>query len=86
MLLCFIYARRVAKFQRGLGSIERDGEVFDREEFVAKKIGHDLARTNYDVDRTRRSPAAAERDVPRLDKVALAESGHTRATSDTLAI
>ena len=36
---------------------ERDGEVVNREEFVAKKIGHDLARTNYDVDRTRRSTA-----------------------------
>ncbi|POH59670.1 single-stranded DNA-binding protein [Cryobacterium zongtaii] len=39
--------------------LEREGEVIDREEFVAKKIGHDLARTNYEVDRTRR-PAQAE--------------------------
>ncbi len=44
--------------------VERDGEVVEREEFVAKKIGHDLARTNYDVDRERRSPATAERDAP----------------------
>lgn len=34
--------------------VERDGDVIDREEFVAKKIGHDLARTNYEVDRARR--------------------------------
>ena len=42
--------------------IERDGQVVEAEEFVAKKLGHDLARTNYDVDRTRRS-AAAEREA-----------------------
>ncbi|WP_137843352.1 single-stranded DNA-binding protein [Microbacterium sp. 2FI] len=35
--------------------IERDGQTIDGEEFVAKKLGHDLARTNYDVDRTRRA-------------------------------
>jgi single-stranded DNA-binding protein len=44
--------------------IERDGQVVEAEEFVAKKLGHDLARTNYDVDRTRRSAAAAERETP----------------------
>lgn len=40
---------------------ERDGAIIEREEFVAKKIGHDLARTNYDVDRNRRP---AEQDAP----------------------
>ncbi|WP_104090806.1 single-stranded DNA-binding protein [Cryobacterium sp. N19] len=35
--------------------VERDGEAVQREEFVAKKIGHDLARTNYSVDRTHRT-------------------------------
>lgn len=44
--------------------IEHDGEVIEREEFVAKKIGHDIARTNYDVDRERRSAAGAEREAP----------------------
>jgi single-strand DNA-binding protein len=44
--------------------IERDGEVIEREEFVAKKIGHDIARTNYDVDRERRSAAGPEPDAP----------------------
>jgi single-strand DNA-binding protein len=34
--------------------VEREGEVIEREEFVAKKIGHDLARTHYEVDRARR--------------------------------
>ena len=34
-----------------------DGEVVKAEEFVAKKLGHDLARTRYEVKRTRRQPA-----------------------------
>ena len=41
--------------------VERDGQVVEAEEFVAKKLGHDLARTNYDVDRTRRT-AGTERE------------------------
>ncbi len=41
-------------------SYERDGQNVEGEEFVAKKIGHDLARTRYDVDRTPRR-AAVER-------------------------
>jgi single-strand DNA-binding protein len=48
--------------------VERDGEVVQREEFVAKKIGHDLARTNYEVDRARRLQAVAERDAPVASK------------------
>lgn len=43
--------------------IERDGEITDREEFVAKKLGHDLARTEYDVDRTRRHTATIPTDA-----------------------
>ena len=49
--------------------VERDGEAIEREEFVAKKIGHDLARTNYDVDRARRPAASAERDLPATQKI-----------------
>lgn len=44
--------------------VEREGEVIEREEFVAKKIGHDLARTNYDVDRARRPAPAEESSAP----------------------
>ncbi|WP_104128283.1 single-stranded DNA-binding protein [Cryobacterium sp. Y57] len=40
--------------------VERDGEAIQREEFVVKKIGHDLARTNYQVDRTHRTSADIE--------------------------
>lgn len=38
---------------------DSDGQTIQAEEFVAKKIGHDLARTNYTVDRPRRAPADA---------------------------
>lgn len=43
--------------------VERDGQVVEAAEFVAKKLGHDLARTNYAVDRTRRT-ATPEREAP----------------------
>ncbi|MCC9053505.1 single-stranded DNA-binding protein [Microbacterium sp. F2E] len=43
---------------------QRDGQDVERQEFVATKIGHDLARTSYEVDRTRRSGRTPERDVP----------------------
>ena len=38
---------------------ERDGQTIKGEEFVAKKIGHDTARTQYEVDRTPRTPTQA---------------------------
>lgn len=40
---------------------ERAGQTIAGEEFVAKKIGHDTARTRYDVDRTPRH--AMKRDA-----------------------
>lgn len=44
---------------------ECDGQTVQGEEFVAKKIGHDTARTSYDVDRSpRASRAAAEQEAP----------------------
>jgi single-stranded DNA-binding protein len=49
-------------------SYERDGQSLSGEEFVAKKIGHDTARTRYDVDRTPRNSQtreAATRDQER---------------------
>jgi single-stranded DNA-binding protein len=53
--------------------IERDGRVVEAEEFVAKKLGHDLARTNYEVDRSRR-PSAVERDSAARSGVAKASA------------
>ena len=34
---------------------ERNGQAIEGEEFVAKKIGHDAARTRYEVDRSERT-------------------------------
>ena len=65
---------------------ERDGEIVQREEFVAKKIGHDLARTNYDVDRTRRTSAGAERGLSATQQVLSQESGPTRVGSAAVRI
>ncbi|GAA4062378.1 hypothetical protein GCM10023065_11240 [Microbacterium laevaniformans] len=43
---------------------ERDGQTVQGEEFVAKKIGHDLARTSYEVDRSQRNTRTAEQEAP----------------------
>lgn len=45
---------------------ERDGHTVQGEEFVAKKIGHDLARTSYEVDRGPRNTGTAEQEAPTL--------------------
>ncbi|MGE9809604.1 single-stranded DNA-binding protein [Janibacter sp. G1551] len=52
----------------------RDGEQIQAEQFVAKKIGHDTARTRYDVDRTPRTPA------PQLDQNAPTQEAPARET------
>ncbi|TFD50473.1 single-stranded DNA-binding protein [Cryobacterium frigoriphilum] len=57
--------------------VEREGIVIQREEFVAKKIGHDLARTNYEVDRARRASA----DVPAFQEVTSHELASSTAGS-----
>lgn len=54
-----------------------NGETVKAEEFVAKKLGHDLARTSYEVDRTRRQPAATQEPVEQSADVARRESPST---------
>ena len=39
---------------------ERNGQAIEGEEFVARRIGHDMARTRYEVDRAPRKVAAQE--------------------------
>ena len=39
---------------------ERNGQAVETEEFVAKKIGHDAARTRYEVDRSPRNSMTRE--------------------------
>lgn len=41
-------------------SYERDGKTIAGEEFVARRLGHDVARSTYTVDRTRRQSAGVE--------------------------
>lgn len=43
---------------------ERDGQLVQDEEFVAKKIGHDNARTRYEVNRTRLTTDTPAADSP----------------------
>ncbi|GMA39705.1 single-stranded DNA-binding protein [Mobilicoccus caccae] len=52
---------------------ERNGQAIEGEEFIAKKIGHDAARTRYEVDRTPRNSAgrdAAAYESPRRTNAA----------------
>ena len=58
--------------------VEHNGETIEREQFVAKKIGHDLARTSYEVDRTRHAgPATTQTAI-------LHEAEATRASASVL--
>ncbi|GAB3132730.1 single-stranded DNA-binding protein [Marisediminicola antarctica] len=57
--------------------VERDGEAIQREEFVARKIGHDLARTNHEVDRAH--PAVKTSRLMRARMASsMARSGRSR--------
>jgi len=58
----------------------QDGEVVKAEEFVAKKLGHDLARTSYEVDRTRRQPATTQEPVGQAASAARRESSGAAPT------
>ena len=63
--------------------VEHDGEIVDREEFVAKKLGHDLARTDYEVDRTRRH-ATIQTDASAIAHEATGTSRDTAAQRDAV--
>ncbi|CEG93572.1 single-stranded DNA-binding protein [Propionibacterium freudenreichii] len=43
-------------------SYEKDGQAVEGEEFVIWKVGHDAARTRYDVDRAPRQTQSAKAD------------------------
>ena len=64
--------------------LERDGELIEREEFIAKKIGHDLARTEYEVDRTRHVSASPERAASNMRRVIAHRIAPTRSASAAL--
>ncbi|MCA9767405.1 MAG: single-stranded DNA-binding protein [Gemmatimonadetes bacterium] len=67
-------------YVRDYAYTDAEGKQVEGSEFIARKIGHDLARTNYDVDRTRRT-AAADRGVEAPAQAAPAQSATARAAS-----
>jgi single-strand DNA-binding protein len=66
--------------------VERDGAVVEREEFVAKKIGHDLARTNYSVDRAHREAASSDGESRGVENVFSRMARLPRASSVALGL
>lgn len=72
----FIASGRVREY-----SYEKDGQVVEAEEFVASRIGHDLARSRYDVDRSPRQSAPVEQ-APIRDSSAF-EAPTIRSTVST---
>lgn len=63
-----------------------DGETVKAEEFVAKKLGHDLARTTYEVDRTRRSQPATVQEAAEQAPVGLAPRRETASAAPALGL
>jgi single-stranded DNA-binding protein len=47
-------------YTREYATTDTEGGTAKTEEYIAKKIGHDLARTNYEVNRLRREPQSVE--------------------------
>ena len=61
---------------------EKDGQQVPAEEFIASRIGHDLARTRYEVDRTPRRPSV-DHDAPSQDDLGQAAATPGQATNPT---
>ncbi|KAA9110757.1 single-stranded DNA-binding protein [Microbacterium rhizomatis] len=61
-----------------------NGQPIKVEEFVAKKIGHDLARTPYTVDRPRRTPESDSLDAG-LEDATLSPDAPRRTSAATAA-
>ena len=64
---------------------DENGQTVKVEEFVAKKIGHDLARTRYIVDRPRRTPESNALDTG-LEDTALSPDAPRRASAGAAAV
>lgn len=65
-------------------SYDKDGQTVQAEEFIASRIGHDLARTRYEVDRSPRR-SAAERHSAVQEEAALEPSPRQVASVATRA-
>lgn len=55
-------------YTRTVNYEREDGQAVESEEFVAKKIGHDAARTRYEVDRSPRM--SINREIPSFESPA----------------
>ena len=66
-------------------SYQRDGQNVEGEEFVARRLGHDMARTRYDVDRTPRRNGA-EQAAPTRDASAFTSPEPSRQATTAPAI
>jgi len=62
-----------------------NGQTVKVEEFVAKKIGHDLARTRYTVERPRRTPESNALDAG-LEDTALSPDAQRRTSATAAAV
>lgn len=51
--------------------VERAGRSVIKEEFVARKIGHNVNKTAYEVQRRRLAPAAPRQDAPQAPNPAI---------------
>lgn len=71
--------RAHAQFQKGDYSIaegetrtymqNRDGQDVERDQFVAKRIGHDNNRTTYNIDRARHQRHSVTGDTPARENI-----------------
>lgn len=63
---------------------EKDGQEVPAEEFIASRIGHDLARTRYEVDRFPRR-ASVDQDAQAHDDLDYAAATRTPSNGPTRA-
>lgn len=61
---------------------EPPAQPTEREVYVARKIGHDLARTAYDVDRTPATARQAAQQVRQAEEVVVAANGMEDGTEN----
>lgn len=63
-------------------TVRVDGKTVEREEFLARKIGHDTTRTRYTVDRSRGTTPQQGQEVESEDRESSPETPETTAESE----
>lgn len=76
----FVAAGRVNEY-----TYEKDGQTVEAEEFIVSRFGHDMARTDYEVDRTPRR-AAVNQGVPQREANRFEAADRTQQPSATPAM